>query len=144
MLNRARLHFPHPHTGLPHLLHVPMALAAALAAMLTLVGLVATANPLSLLFEPSLGPSLSEITAKVRTYANEWQPLLDPLITLDGGVQVKSSSVKGIEIDGVTYYYRLQHSFSYDPLSRGVVMEVVPVATLDSGTDWEVQVYRLK
>ena len=144
MLNRPRLQFPHPHTGLPHLLHVPMALAAALAAMLTLVGLVASGNPLSLLIEPSLGPSLSEITAKVRTYASEWQPLLDPLITLDNGIQVKSSSMRGVEIDGVTYYYRLLHSFSYDPLSRGDVTEVVPVATLDPGTDWEVQVYRLK
>lgn len=121
-----------------------MALAAVAAATLTFLGLLVNASPLSLLTEPSLGASLSEITETVRRYTSEWSPLADPLLTLENGVQVKASNARGIEIDGVTYYYRFIHTFSFDPLSRGEAAEVVPVATLDAGTQWEVQVYRLK
>lgn len=121
-----------------------MALAAVAAATLTFLGLLVNASPLSLLSETSLGPSLGEITETVRRYASEWNPLVDPLLTLDNGVQVKASNARGIEIDGATYYYRFIHTFSFDPLSRGQAAEVVPVATLDAGTQWEVQVYRLK
>lgn len=83
------------------------------------------------------------IEKAARSYIGEWQPLADPLVTLENGTQVKSSNVKGFEIDGVRYYYRLVHGFSADPVSRGQVKDYQVVVVINSGTEWETEIYRV-
>ena len=45
----------------------------------------------------------------------------DPLIQLAPGVMVRSSNVRGLQLDGTVYYYYFEGDESYDPLSRGAV-----------------------
>lgn len=76
-------------------------------------------------------------------YANQWDPKLDPLVTLSNGVEMKSSHVNGILIQGHRYYYRLRYGLNYDPVSRGDAVDYAVVAVLDRDTEWEVEIYRL-
>lgn len=84
------------------------------------------------------------VLAVVSRYVNDWDPILDPLITLENGLQAKSSNFDGINIRGERYYYRILNHPSFDPVARGELGEYVPVAVLDPGTDWETEIYRKK
>lgn len=70
-------------------------------------------------------------------------PLADPFVTLENGVQVKTSNFNGIEIGGERYYYRPRFEFSGDPVSRGVTRDYQVVLILDAGTNFETEVYQL-
>lgn len=70
-------------------------------------------------------------------------PLADPFVTLENGVEVKSSNFNGIEIEGNRYYYRPRWEFSGDPVSRGVTRNYRVVIVLNAGTDAETEVYQL-
>ena len=100
------------------------------------------AGPLSFL-RPADGPSPAQVAGLVRQHAAEWNPARDPLITVAGGVQVKSSNVHGVEIGNVRYYYHFTRTFSFDPLARGEVQDYAVVAVLDPGGPFEAEVYRL-
>lgn len=89
------------------------------------------------------GMNPGQIEAAARGYIGEWQPLSDPLITLENGTQVKSSNVNGFEIDGTRYYYRLVYGFSADPVSRGRVKNYQVVLVINPGTEWETEIYRV-
>lgn len=58
----------------------------------------------------------------VLSYALSWKGAQrDPLIAIAPGLEVKSSNINGILINGNTYYYSLAPHRSFDPLSRGVL-----------------------
>ena len=85
----------------------------------------------------------AHIETSIRSYAGDWQPARDPMVTLDNGMQVKSSNVNGVEIEGDRYYYRPIHGFSADPVSRGAVKDYQVVLVLEAGTEFETEVYRV-
>lgn len=132
------------HT-LPQPLHLPVAFATAIAGSIALFNMLVQVGPLNALsYAPSTGMTATEIGATVRGYATQYQPTADPLVTMSDGVQVKSSNYYGVEVDGARYYYRFLGSYSADPISRGEAKDYVNVTTLDAGTQWEVNVYKLK
>ncbi|NJO82962.1 MAG: hypothetical protein HC828_09150 [Blastochloris sp.] len=45
----------------------------------------------------------------------------DPLTDVAPGVTARSSNVRGLQLNGVTYYYYLEGAQNFDPLSRSVV-----------------------
>lgn len=47
----------------------------------------------------------------------------DPLIDVVSGTSARASNVRGLSLDGVTYYYYVEGSQNYDPYSRGLVAE---------------------
>ena len=79
----------------------------------------------------------------VARYANQWDARLDPLVTLPNGVELKSSHVNGVLVQGQRYYYRLRYGLNYDPVSRGGAVDYTVVAVLDPDTQWEMEIYRL-
>jgi hypothetical protein len=91
---------------------------------------------------PSL-PARAQVVQAVTSYINQWQPQADPLMTVAGVGQVKSSNVDGVEIEGRRYYYRMVGAASFDPVSQGAAERYTTVAVLDPGTEWEVQIYHL-
>ncbi len=90
------------------------------------------------------GPGPEQIEAAVRSYLYEWSPLNDPLMTLQSGVQVKSSNVNGVEVGGERYFYRPRQGFSADPITRGLSGDYHLTLVMDPATDFETDVYRLK
>lgn len=135
--NVSGLFVGHPRSG-----HLVPSLGLALAGGLALFTALAVGRNFVQPASPAVRPSEERIVAVVNQYLNEWQPLKDPLVTLENGAQAKSSNVKGVEIDGLTYYYRLVNAPSFDPMSLGVAGNYEVVAMMDPGTHWEVQVYR--
>ena len=127
-----------------HGLHAPLGFATILAGGIAIAGAIALLVPFAEPFGSASSLSVAQITGMVRPYINEWRPEADPLLTLESGVQVKSSNLKGIEIGGDRYYYRLRNTMSFDPLSRGEAGDYQSIAVLDEGTQWESEVYRLK
>lgn len=139
-----RMHVPGHLVAPWHALHVPLMLATVLTAGFAITGTAAAALPLASVVAPTFSPSVARITSVVRQHLSEWQPAVDPLLTMDNGVQAKASNVNGIEIGGTRYYYRVRNSVSFDPLSRGTAGPVQVVAVLDQGTQWETEIYKLK
>ena len=88
-------------------------------------------------------PDLERLRTAVTEHVSQWQPLTDPLVTLEDGRQAKSSHVNGIEVDGVRYFYRLAHGPNADPVSLGRIAGYEVVTVLEQGTQWETEVYRL-
>lgn len=134
------IHLGTPASSRPMPSQVAVLLAVLLGAAIALV------PRLTLDFWPAGGGaavSPQHIETSVRQYLGEWQPLADPLVTLENGIQVKSSNVNGIEIEGVRYYYRPVRGFSADPVTRGQVKDYQVVLVLDAGTQWETEVYRV-
>lgn len=96
-------------------------------------------------FVPAVSPALTRqrVETAVKGYLDTWDPRTDPLIILESGVQLKSSHVKGIEIDGKRYYYRTVFGYSGDPVSRGETRDYQIFMVLDAGTHFEAEVYQL-
>ncbi|GEM_PF-2407500 len=96
-------------------------------------------------FVPAFQPALTRqrVEAAVTGYLDAWDPLTDPLIILENGMQVKSSNIKGVEIDGRRYYYRTGFGFSGDPVSRGETVDYQIFMVLDAGSHFETEVYQL-
>ncbi len=92
---------------------------------------------------PYQEPSPDRVASIVQQHAAEWQPVVDPLVTVAGGVQVKSSNVYGVQIDNVRYYYRFTKTFSYDPVSRGETDTYRLVTVIEPGSPFEAEIYRL-
>lgn len=91
----------------------------------------------------ALAPTNERIEAAVKSYLEQWLPLADPFVTLENGVQMKSSNFYGVELEGERYYYRPRHQFSADPVSRGDARDYQVVLVLYANTDFETEVYRL-
>jgi ABC-type siderophore export system fused ATPase/permease subunit len=47
----------------------------------------------------------------------------DPLIDVVSGTSARASNVRGLSLDGVTYYYYVEGSQNFDPYSRGLIAE---------------------
>lgn len=110
---------------------------------LALIGLSLVWTRFIALAEPEAKTNEANVVAIVIKYANEWDPERDPLVTLENGVQMKSSHIDGIAIGNERYYYRLRYGFNYDPVSRGDAEKYAVVAVLDPDTQWEMEIYRL-
>jgi len=92
----------------------------------------------------ALAPTrMEQLESVVMSSLLQADPLADPFVTLENGVEVKSSNVNGIEIEGDRYYYRPRFEFSGDPVSRGVTRDYRVVIVLNAGTDYETEVYQL-
>ncbi len=87
--------------------------------------------------------NMAEVRSTVASYANSWNPELDPLMPVGNGVAVKESSVNGVKIGSTRYYYRMPNDIGYDPVSRGAAKDFKVVSVLDAGTPWELIIYRL-
>lgn len=144
MIHFPRLHVGVPVVGWPPQLFSLLASAALVGTAGFFLGLPSRPAPLSLRTEGVSGPIQESVTDAVRRRITEWRPESDPLITLEGGMQVKSSNYSGLEIEGTRYYYRPLHHVSHDPVTRGVARDYVVVARLNPGTAWEVEIYRLR
>jgi uncharacterized ParB-like nuclease family protein len=87
--------------------------ALVLAALLTIVSLLPAPTPLTRL----------DSAEKVRAYVLTGDRSRDPLLEIVPGVVERSSALRGLKIDGQTYYYYFEGRRSYDPLSRGALRE---------------------
>jgi hypothetical protein len=68
----------------------------------------------------------------------------DPLVEITPGVTVRSSSVRGLALNGQTYYYYLEGQRGFDPLSRGAVdKRDIEVVLRDDGGPQPLIIYRL-
>lgn len=47
----------------------------------------------------------------------------DPLIQLASGTSAHESNLRGLSLNGVTYYYYVEGQTNFDPFSRGLVPE---------------------
>lgn len=69
----------------------------------------------------------------------------DPLVEVEADVWVKTSNVKGIDIEGETYYYSLAPHMSYDPVSRGEMsVEDVDIVYWDDDPEVPLLIYKIK
>lgn len=68
----------------------------------------------------------------------------DPVIEVAPGVTVRSSAVRGFELNGVTFFYYFEGRRSFDPLSRGAVSpDDVEVVTRDTDGERALVIYRI-
>lgn len=68
----------------------------------------------------------------------------DPLIEVRPGLSARASNLRGFQLGGQTYYYYLEGSTNFDPLSRGVVRtSEVEVLLRDESGPLTVVIYRL-
>lgn len=101
---------------------------------------------------PGAGPTTSSELATahsptdlVLTYAVGWRgPSEDPPLVLPSGQSIKSSSYRGVPIDGVSYYYNLAPLPSFDPLARGqVTMQQIQVVAVIGDPPRRVMIYTI-
>lgn len=87
---------------------------------------------------------LEKVVEVVGSYADR-QRDDDPLIEVEPGIWAKQSNVKGVEIDGVTYYYNLSPHMSYDPVSRNAVRKRdITIVYEDGDTEVPMVIYKLR
>lgn len=68
----------------------------------------------------------------------------DPAIEIVPGTIAPSSSVRGFNLHGQTYYYYLEGKLGFDPLSRGVVgPNDIEIVLRDDGGPYPLVIYRL-
>ncbi|GEM_PF-2082248 len=139
-------HIPRFHTPVPwnHKwrleAHKLSALTTAAVSLALLGGLVtlATSSP-----KAPAAASVAEVQNKVVSFANSWDPELDPLVEVREGVVAKQSSVNGVKVGSDRYYYRMPYTVNYDPVSRGIAKDYKVVSVVDPGTPLEIIIYRL-
>jgi hypothetical protein len=70
--------------------------------------------------------------------------LEDPVIEVVPGVMARSSAVRGLELDGVTYHYYFENRQGFDPLSRGSVnRRDVEVLLRETNGERTLVIYRI-
>jgi hypothetical protein len=70
--------------------------------------------------------------------------LKDPLIAVMPAVSARASNLRGLSLDGVTYYYYIEGRANFDPLSRGTVSnDEVEVMLRDPSGPSSIVIYRL-
>jgi hypothetical protein len=68
----------------------------------------------------------------------------DPLVSLAPKVHARASNLRGLSLNGVTYYYYVEGADNFDPLSRGMVgKEAVEVLLRDTSGPHSFVVYRI-
>lgn len=68
----------------------------------------------------------------------------DPVIEVAPGVTVRSSAVRGFELNGATFYYYFEGRPGFDPLSRGVVsLDTIEVVARDTDGERTLVIYRI-
>jgi hypothetical protein len=69
----------------------------------------------------------------------------DPLIAVNAGASAYASNLRGLSMDGAVYYYYVEGSRNYDPLSRGAVLrDNVEVLLRDDNGPASIVVYRMR
>ncbi len=123
----------------------PRAFAALVGLeLLLLVGVLAWALAALL---PSATPlaaprDLTPVQAAIRDRVGG--AVADPLIALGPGLSARASNLRGLSLDGATYYYYVEGSANFDPYSRGVVSTgQIEVLLRDSSGPSTVVIYRL-
>src|SRR5688500_14507671 len=76
-------------------------------------------NPLVASSQPVAQENTALVVPTVKKYANEWSQREDPLVTLENGVEMKSSHLFGVSVQNTRYYYRVRYGLNFDPVSRG-------------------------
>jgi hypothetical protein len=68
----------------------------------------------------------------------------DPLIALSPDLSAPASNLRGFEIGGATYYYYVEGSSNFDPLSRGAVTrDEIEILLRDSEGPQPFVIYRI-
>lgn len=88
------------------------------------------------------GPDIARVREAVWARVNG--TIDDPIVEVAPGVSVRSSSLRGFSLHGVTYYYYFEGRRGFDPLSRGAVdQRDVEVVLRDRGGPAPLVVYRV-
>ena len=85
----------------------------------------------------------ASIQTRVLSFAETWQPDVDPLVEVRNHTMAKRSNANGVIMDGTRYYYMMPNAPSYDPITLGVAKEYEVISVVNPGTHWEVVIYRL-
>ena len=113
---------------------VPMLLMAV--ALIVLVLMVPAPAPLSRL------PDYTLVRSAVLDRLNG--QTLDQMIEIQRGVVAPASSVRGLALNGVTYYYYVEGQASFDPLSRKLVApSQAQIVLRDSNGPAPLVIYKL-
>jgi hypothetical protein len=68
----------------------------------------------------------------------------DPLVSVGSGHSARASNVRGFSLSGETYYYYVEGTQNFDPLSRGAVRRAdVEILFRDSSGPMPFVVYRI-
>lgn len=68
----------------------------------------------------------------------------DPLIDVAPGVTARSSNVRGFTLNNVTYYYYVEGSENFDPLSRSVIgLREVDIVFRDTESPVPLTIYTI-
>jgi hypothetical protein len=81
---------------------------------------------------------------RVRDYVLAGDNPHDALIEVTPGLTAHASSLRGLQIDGATYYYYFEGQHGGDPLSRGTVRpDQVEILYRESGDQTTLVVYQV-
>ncbi|MCU0493160.1 MAG: hypothetical protein MUD01_16365 [Chloroflexaceae bacterium] len=96
----------------------------------SLVGVEMVILAAALLWALNMLPASTPLTASGNiVYVQDavWARLMgtvnDPLIEVQPGINVRESNMRGLSVDGTTYFYYVEGNQNFDPLSRGAVSE---------------------
>ncbi len=88
--------------------------------------------------------SRSDEIEQVRTFILNGDSVSDPLIEITPNVIGRSSSVRGLQLGGQTYFYYFEGRNSYDPFSRGKVgKDQIELVLRDDAGDNALVIYRM-
>lgn len=69
----------------------------------------------------------------------------DQMIDISPGQTARSSNLRGLQLNGLTYYYYLESEVGYDPLSRGAVgRDQIDVVLRDTSGPQTLVIYTLR
>jgi hypothetical protein len=101
-----------------------------------LVTLLPTATPLAATGD--LAPVQRAIKARI---VGE---IADPIVAVGPEIGARASNLRGLSLNGATYYYFIEGTSNYDPLSRGAVgQERVEILLRDSSGPSAFVIYRI-
>lgn len=113
--------------------------------MLALEGILVLGALLFLLNRTPTTTPLADLDAvqQVRTAILSGGPS-DPLIQAAPGIEARASNLRGLRLNGQTYYYYFEGRDGYDPLSRGAIArENVELLLRDEGGSHPLVIYRI-
>lgn len=68
----------------------------------------------------------------------------DPLVAVTQATSARASNLRGLSLNGATYYYYVEGATNFDPLSRGAVgHDAVEILLRDSSGPLSFVVYRI-
>jgi hypothetical protein len=112
--------------------------------LLLLVGVLIWALAVLLPAPTPLASTYSLTPVREAIHARVGGAVDDPLIEVRPGLSARASNLRGFQLSGETYYYYIEGTSNFDPLSRGAVARsAIEVLVRDSSGPQTVVIYRL-